>query len=101
MSPSQFSQPGAQLNPQTPPAHDWRVVFGSDVHALPQTPQFPTSVARSDSQPFWGVASQSPKPVAQATPHWPARQAGTDWGPNGQTMPQPPQFPGSVAVLAQ
>jgi hypothetical protein len=60
-------------------------------HTTPQPPQFFTSPARVDSQPFAALPSQSPKPLPQIVLHTPASHVGVPLVPR-HTTPQPPQF---------
>jgi len=69
--------------------------------ALPQAPQWAALVRVSTSQPLLGLPSQSPKFVAQTAPHTPAAQKVVALGPEGHTVPQAPQWSGSLATLAQ
>jgi hypothetical protein len=67
-------------------------------HWTPQAPQL-VSVLRLVSQPLAGMPSQSAKPELQTRPHAPLLQTAVEFGPEGQTLPQPPQWFASVRML--
>lgn len=58
---------------------------------MPQPPQFCTLFVVAVSHPFFGLASQLPKPAAQVMPHTPALQNARPFVVS-QPNPQPPQF---------
>ncbi len=67
--------------------------------ALPQRPQWRTSLVVATSQPLPIVPSQSPKSASQVMPHAPAAQAGRALGRRAQTLSQAPQWSAAVSVL--
>ncbi len=68
-----------------------------DAHRVPHAPQL-LVVDRSISQPLPVLRSQSPKPIAQATPHTLAAHDAVALVAAGQRVPHAPQLFGSVRV---
>jgi nicotinate-nucleotide--dimethylbenzimidazole phosphoribosyltransferase len=100
-SPSQSRKPAAQAAIAQTPAPQPGAAWGS-AQARPQAPQFAALAVRSTSQPFAGLASQSPKPAPQRTTVHapPAQPLAATWA-SAQAAPHAPQFAGSMALLAQ
>jgi hypothetical protein len=89
----QVASGAAQVAPQTPPEHTCPAA-----QAVPQAPQLALSVRVSTSQPLAGLASQSAKPVAQAsTAHAPTAQVAVALG-RAQNRPQDPQLAALVVT---
>src|SRR5688572_29493283 len=74
-SPSQSSKPGVQVGTHSPSSQ--RVRPCSLSHGISHPPQWPTSVAKSASQPVSASSSQSPKPPAQSMRQPPAVHDGS------------------------
>ncbi len=94
---SQSPVPAGHIVPTThaPPAQ----MVPTAVHATPQAPQLPALESRLVSQPFAALPSQSPKPALHApSRHVPALHAAVAFA-KVHTVPQLPQFAGSVAVV--
>ena len=100
-SPSQSAKPVRHAAiPQRPPLHA-AVAFGS-THARPHAPQLAALVSRSVSQPFGAMPSQSPVFASQCTMvHAPPTHPSVDTCGSAQTVPQAPQFVGSMEVRVQ
>ncbi len=95
-SPSQSSVPEAHTPMPQAPARHTAVPLGGVGHALPQRPQFDTSVVVTVSQPFVGLMSQSAKPALhEATVHAPAAHPGAPLLTE-HALPQRPQWPVAV-----
>ncbi len=90
MRPSQFAKPALQLAIVQAPALQVGVAFGVE-QALPQAPQFATSVERFTSQPFPELPSQFAKPALQVIPQVEPVQVAVPFV-ELQTLPQAPQF---------
>jgi hypothetical protein len=72
---SQSAKPASHIATAHAPIRQAGVAWAS-VHARPHAPQWATAAVTSVSQPLAGVASQSPRPVAQpATRHAPVTHA--------------------------
>jgi hypothetical protein len=97
-TPSQLPKFVAQVRPQVP-AEQTAVEFDPAGQALPQRPQWATVLCTSTSQPLVATPSQLPKPGVQLTPQVPVVHAGAEFEPEGQEVPQPPQWRGSLAVV--
>jgi hypothetical protein len=83
------------------PAAHAAVALGS-AQVRPQAPQLAALAVRSVSQPLAASPSQSPEPPVQRTiVHAPDPQPWAATLARAQTVPQAPQFAGSMAVLAQ
>jgi hypothetical protein len=96
-SSSQSSNPAEHDVTVQAPALQEPVPFWK-LQALPQSPQFWTSVASVASQPSVTSASQLPKPAEHVIPHAPALQVGVPFVAL-QIAPHAPQWPASVSVL--
>jgi hypothetical protein len=66
--PSQSPKPPRHRYAHVPPLHREVALFGTG-HAIPQVPQFDTSVASVDSHPSEAVELQLPNPVRQENVH--------------------------------
>ncbi len=101
-TPSQFAKPVAHAPSAQLPAAHVAAALGKR-HTTPQPPQFEASAARTfTSQPSLAVPLQSAKPAAQPpTAQRPPAHALTLALARAQTVPQPPQFRGSVAMFTQ
>jgi hypothetical protein len=94
----QSSNPALQSAIAQAPAAQLGVPLAT-AHAVPQPPQFATSVFVFTSQPSTGLPLQSSKPASQlAISHAAATQLGVPLA-TAHAVPQPPQFAGSVSVL--
>jgi hypothetical protein len=81
-----------------PPAWHWPAVQIPLLQTVPQAPQSLGSTSRLASQPLAGLPSQSAKPRLQVAMHVPPVQVEVALGEE-QTVPQAPQWLGSLAVL--
>ncbi len=70
--------------------------LGTPAQAVPHFPQFEASLLRSTQ-----ASPQSANPALQASPHFPAPQAGSAFAVVGHAAPQLPQFCGSEATATQ
>jgi hypothetical protein len=94
--PSQLLKPVAQVSTQAPAAHE-AALLAPEGHALPQVPQWPTSLRRSRSQPLGTLPSQLSKLASQeAMVHRPAAQPAVPLVAE-QRLPTAPQWSGLVA----
>lgn len=84
--------------PQLPAAQP-ATAFGSAGHITPHAPHAFTFVARTTSQPFATMPSQSAKPIMQVKPQPPSSHVGTAFARAGHSVPQVPQFARSLVVL--
>jgi hypothetical protein len=98
---SQSAKPAAHAaTPQVPPAQV-ALALGS-THARPHAPQLASLVWRLVSQPSLAVPLQSPAPALQRTTvHAPEAHPLAATPASAQPVAHPPQFVGSLAVLAQ
>ena len=101
-TPSQFAKPAAHAPSTQLPAEHVAAALGKR-HTTPQPPQFIVSAARTlTSQPSPAVPLQSAKPALHPPmAQRPLTQALTLALARAHTVPQPPQFRGSVAVFTQ
>jgi hypothetical protein len=98
--PSQSPKLPSQVNPQAPPVHV-ALALARAGQTLLHAPQCATVEASETSHPSVRDELQSPKPAVQTKPQVPVAQAARALATVGQTVPQPPQLEGSVAVLVQ
>ncbi len=101
-TPSQSAKPAAHAPSAQLPAAHVAAALGKR-HTTPQPPQFEASAARTlTSQPSLAVPLQSAKPALQPPmAQRPLAHALTLALARAHTVPQPPQFRGSVAVFTQ
>jgi hypothetical protein len=96
--PLQFLNVPVHVKPQAPPVQSV-VAFARAGQTVPQALQLATLVAVSISQPSAAVPLQSRKAPVQVKPHDEPEQAGVLFARDGQALPHPPQFAGSLALL--
>jgi len=93
-SKSQFPKPPEHRSPHTPAAHSV-VAPARTGHAIAHAPQLRASTRRSDSHPFAGLASQSPKFASHRNEQRPPVHTAVPLTPVGHTVEHAPQFAGS------
>ena len=98
-TPSQLPKPALQVATAHAPAAQAAVALGSE-HARPHAPQCAAVERVLVSQPFEGLPSQSPKPVAQVNPHAPDAHEGVALAGDGHAFPQRPQWASDEVRLA-
>lgn len=94
-SPSQSPKPLLQRSIAQAPMRHTAIALRTE-QVRPQAPQFMLSARASTSQPFMGFMSQSTNPSAHSRRQVPITQTPTELVPPGHTVPQAPQFRGSV-----
>jgi hypothetical protein len=96
-----LKKPPLQAKPQALLEQDTEFALAGAPQALPQLPQLPVLFVVFTSQPSAGSPSQSAKPPLQlAIAHFPAMQRLVPFA-RLHTLPQAPQFLGSVCSLTQ
>lgn len=101
MFPSQFPNPVAHVNPHTPPGRHVGFAPARIGHALPHEPQFTTDSSEV-SQPSLATPLQFANPLWHVmTVQAPPEQPAVTVRESVQTLPQAPQFVGSLCVSRQ